>query len=55
MEYQKLANLSDDPSNQPSKFTTKNWVEKNDEPRGTCNVNCQIKFKSTMLRSSLCD
>ena len=55
MEYQKIANLSDDPSNQPSKFTTKNWVEINYESRGTYNVNCQIKFKSTMLRSSLCD
>ena len=27
MEYQKIANLIDDASNQPSKFKTKNWVE----------------------------
>ena len=27
MEYQKIANLIDDTSNQPSKFRTKNWVE----------------------------
>ena len=54
MEYQKIANLVDDTSNQPSKFRTKNWVEINDESRGTCNVNCQIKFKTTMLKSSLC-
>ena len=27
MEYQKIANLIDDASNQPSKFRTKNWVE----------------------------
>ena len=27
----------------------------NDESRGTYNVNSQIKFKSTMLKSSLCD
>ena len=55
MEYQKIADLIDDASNQPSKFRTKNWVEMNDESRGTYNVNSQIKFKTTMLKSSLCD
>ena len=55
MEYQKIANLIDDTSNQPSKFRTKNWVEINDESRGAYNVNSQIKFKTTMLKSSLCD
>ena len=55
MEYQKIANLIDDTSNQPSKFRTKNWVEINDESRGVYTVNSQIKFKTTMLKSSLCD
>ena len=56
MEYKKIANLLDDnKSNQPSKFRTKNWVEINYELRGTYNVNSQIKFKTTMLKSSLCD
>ena len=55
MEYEKIANLIDDVLNQPSKFKTKNWVEINDESRGTYNVNSQIKFKTTMLKSSLCD
>ena len=55
MEYQKLANLLGDASNQSSKFRTKNWVEINDESRGTYNFNSQIKFKTTMLKSSLCD
>ena len=55
MEYQKIANLIDDTSNQRSKFRTKNWVEINDESRGAYNVNSQIKFKTTMLRSGLCD
>ena len=54
MEYKKIANLLDDASNQPSKFKTKNWVEINDESRGAFNVNSQIKFKATMLKSSLC-
>ena len=56
MEYQKIANLIDDDTlNQPSKFRTRNWVEINDELRGAYNVNSQIKFKTTMLKSSLCD
>ena len=37
MEYQKLANLSD----------ARNWVEINDESRGTYTSN-DISFKSTM-------
>ena len=55
MEYQKIANLIDDASNQPSNFRIKNWVEINGESRGTYNVNSLIKFKTTMLKSSLCD
>ena len=53
MEYQKIANLLDTESNQPSKFRTRNWVEINDESRGTYTSN-DIKFKTTMLRSNLC-
>ena len=55
MEYQKIANLIDDASNQPSKFRARNLVEINDESRGAYNVYSQIKFKTTMLKSSLCD
>ena len=47
--------MIDNASNQPSKFRTKNWVEINDESRGAYNVNSQIKFKTTMLKSSLSD
>ena len=55
MEYQKIANLLDSALNQPSKFTTKNWVEINDESRGVYTTGSDIKFKTAMLRSSLCD
>ena len=55
MENQKITNLLDNASNQPFKLRTKNWVEINDESRGGYNVNSQIKFKTTMLKSSLCD
>ena len=54
MEYQKIARLLDSASNQPSKFRTRNWVKINDESRGTYTSN-DIKFKTTMLRSNLCD
>ena len=47
--------MLDNTQNQPSKFRTKNWVEINDESRGTYSTNCQTKFKTSMLRSSLCD
>ena len=55
MEYQKIGILIDDTSNQPSQFRTKNWVETNDESRRAYSVNSQIKFKTTMLKSSLYD
>ena len=55
MEYRKIANLLNNESNQPSKFRTRNWVEINDEARGTYSHNKQIEFKTLMLRSSLCD
>ena len=59
MEYQKIANLLDNvvapnASSQPSKFRTRNWIEINDESRETYAGNC-VKYKTTMLRSNLCD
>ena len=52
MEYEKIANLLDSASNQPSKFNTRNWVETNDESRGKYTSN-DIKFETKMLRSNL--
>ena len=54
MEHQKRANLLDNALNHLSKFRTRNWVEINDESRGTYTGN-DIRFKTTMLRSNLCD
>ena len=55
MEYKKIANLLDNESNQPSKFRTRNWVQKKNEARGEYSPDKQIRFKTAMLRSSLCD
>ena len=55
MEYQKIINLLDNISNQPSKSRTKNWVEINDDARRTYNKNGQIKLKTSLLKSSVSD
>ena len=40
--------------NQLTKFATNIWVEINDDACGIYNSNSQIKFKTSMLKSSLC-
>ena len=55
MEHEKIINLLEYTPNQSTKFRTKNWVEINDDSRGTYNMSIQIKFKILMLRTSLCD
>ena len=47
--------MLDNTPNQPSKFRTKNWVERDDRSYGTFSTGSQIKFKTSMIRSSLCD
>ena len=54
MKYQKIISLLDNAPNQATKFTPKNWIEINDDAHGTCNTNSQTKFKTSMLKSSLC-
>ena len=55
MKYHKIINLSENTSNKPTKFRTENWVRIIDDSRRTHNTNSQIKLKTSMLRSSLCD
>ena len=54
MAYQKIANLLKSTSDNLSKFRTRNWVKINDESRANY-ANSDIRFKTTMLRSNLCD
>ena len=54
MEYQKIIIFLENTPNQPTKFRTKNFIEINDKSRRTYNANSLIKFKNSMLRSSLC-
>ena len=55
MEYQKVLNLLDNTPNQLSKFRNNSWIEINDQSRGVYNTNSDIRFKTTMLKFSLCD
>ena len=54
MEYQKMINLVDDTTNQPSKFRTRNWVEINDKSKGMYD-NSNTRFKASIIRSHLRD
>ena len=54
MEYRKIANVLESTSDNLSKFRTRNSIEINDESRGNY-ANSDIIFKTTMLRSNLCD
>ena len=56
MEYQKMINLLYNILNKPSKLRTRIWVEINDESLGLYEYNSDIKFKTSMIKSSsLCD
>ena len=46
MKHLKIMNLLNNTPTQLSKFRTYNWVEINNDLRGTYNVNSQIKFKT---------
>ena len=52
MEYQKISRFNNT-LNQPYKFRTINWVEVNDESRAKYKKDNQIRFKTSMLRSTL--
>ena len=47
--------MLDNTLNQPTKFRAKNWVEINDESWGTYDEVDQIRLKTSMVRSSICD
>ena len=47
--------MLDNALDQPFKFRTKKWVGINDESKESYNTGSDIKFKTTMLTSNLCD
>ena len=55
MEYQKIANLLGNIPDKVPRFITKKWIKVHDQSGETYNTNKQIRFKTSMLRSDLCD
>ena len=57
MEFQKISNFLDTTSDDKvlARFVTKKWVEVYDQSEKNCNVNKEIRIKTSMLKSDLCD
>ena len=51
MEFQKIVNFLDT----TPIFVTKKWIEVYDQSEGNYDVNKEIRIKTSMLRSDLCD
>ena len=57
MEFQKIVNFLDtifDNKDLPN-FVTKKWADVYDQSQGNYDVNKEIRIKTSMLRSDLCD
>ena len=57
MEFQTIVNFLDtiaDNKDLP-KFVAKKWIEVYDQSQGNYNVNKEIRIKTSMLKSDLCD
>ena len=57
MEFQKIVNFLDTAPNDKniSKFATKKWIEVYDQSERNYSPNKEIRIKTSMLRSDLCD
>ena len=57
MEFQKITNFLDITSDNKDlpKFVTKKWIEVYDQSEGNYDVSKEIRIKTSMLRSDLCD
>ena len=55
MEYQNIKTLLGNTHDKVPKFITKKWIENHNQSGETYNTHKQIRFKTSMLRSDLCD
>ena len=57
MEFQKITNFLDTTSDNKElpRFVTRKWIEVYDQSEKNYNVNKEIRIKTSMLRSDLCD
>ena len=55
MEFNKINNLLDSYYNEAPWFITKKWIEDQSQSGNTYNTSKPIRFKTSMLRSDLCN
>ena len=55
MEFNKINNLLDLEHDEVPRFITKKWIEVQSQSENTYNTSKPIRFKTSMLRSDLCD
>ena len=57
MEFQKIVNFLDITSDDKDlpRFVTKKWIKVYDQSGGNYNINKEVRIKTSMLRSDLCD
>ena len=55
MTYQKIINLLDRTSDNVPRFNTNKWIKVHDQSGEIYNTDKQIRFKTRMLQSDLCD
>ena len=57
MEFEKIINLLDTTSDDKDlpRFVTKKWIDVYDQSEKNYNTNKEIRIKTSMLRSDLCD
>ena len=55
MEFNKINNLLGPAHDKVTRFITKKWIEVQNQSGSTYNASKPIRFKTSMLRSDLCD
>ena len=57
MEFQKIVNFFDTTSDDKdlARFATKKWIEIYDQSGENCNANKELRIKTSMLRTDLCN
>ena len=55
MEYDKIINFLGSPRDKLPKFLTKKWIKVHNQSNERYDDKRQIRFKTSMLRSDLCD
>ena len=55
MEYPKITNVLGNTPNKVPRIITRNWIELHDQSGYSNSIKNQIRFKTPLLRSDLCD